>query len=128
VFHTQNLTAYRKQHTDMLDTALRALTGPASPTKDASVSNEHLQEIARRRRRSRSRWICLALGPWLLACGCCRCCLLLRPVFPLRFFFSLGCFARFLIDFFGVYGTRSSKTRLKKSRKFSTAAKNIATY
>jgi hypothetical protein len=31
----------------MLDTALRALTDPASLSKDASVSNEHLQEIAR---------------------------------------------------------------------------------
>jgi hypothetical protein len=31
----------------MQDTALRALTGPASLSKDASVSNEHLQEIAR---------------------------------------------------------------------------------
>jgi hypothetical protein len=31
----------------MLDTALRALTGPASLSKDASVSNEHLQETAR---------------------------------------------------------------------------------
>jgi hypothetical protein len=31
----------------MLDTALRALTDPASLNKDASVSNEHLQEIAR---------------------------------------------------------------------------------
>jgi hypothetical protein len=35
------------KHTDMLDTALRALTGPVSLNKDASVSNEHLQEIAR---------------------------------------------------------------------------------
>jgi hypothetical protein len=31
----------------MLDTALRALTNLAPLSKDASVSNEHLQEIAR---------------------------------------------------------------------------------
>jgi hypothetical protein len=31
----------------MLDTTLRALTGPAPLSKDASVSNKHLQEIAR---------------------------------------------------------------------------------
>ena len=34
-------------HTVLLDTAVRALTDPASLSKDASVSNEHLQEIAR---------------------------------------------------------------------------------
>jgi hypothetical protein len=30
----------------MLDTAVRAMTDPASLSKDASVSNEQLQEIA----------------------------------------------------------------------------------
>jgi hypothetical protein len=60
------------QSTDMLDTALRALTGPAPPSKDASVSNELWgfrasgfavapapAPCARhdtRRPRSRSRW------------------------------------------------------------------------
>jgi hypothetical protein len=42
VFYTQNLSAYCK----LLDTAVRALTDPASLSKDASVSNEDLQEIA----------------------------------------------------------------------------------
>jgi hypothetical protein len=45
VFYTQNLSAYCKRI--MLDTAIRALTDPASLSKDISVSNEHLQEVAR---------------------------------------------------------------------------------
>ena len=44
VFYTQNLSAYWKAQ--MLGTAVRALTDPASLSKDASVSNEDLQEIA----------------------------------------------------------------------------------
>jgi hypothetical protein len=52
VFYMQNPSAYCKQwdtfspllqaHCMLLDTALRALTDPASLSKDASVSNEHL--------------------------------------------------------------------------------------
>jgi hypothetical protein len=62
----------------MLDTALRALTDPASLSKDASVSNEHLQEITR---EAASLPLPLAAGFWV--CGCCCCCGLRCPVFCL---------------------------------------------
>jgi hypothetical protein len=45
LFYTQNLSALQAASCK-LDTAVRALTDPASLSKDASVSNEDLQEIA----------------------------------------------------------------------------------
>jgi hypothetical protein len=72
VLHAQDLSVFCK-HTDMPDTALRALTGPASLSKDASVSNEHLQEIAREAHvNSLFAPAGVAWVLWLdYGCGCC---------------------------------------------------------
>jgi hypothetical protein len=56
----------------MLDTALRALTDPASLSKDAGVSNEHFQEIARE-----AASLPLPLGSgFAVAVAACCCCVL----------------------------------------------------